>query len=54
MPGARSDSNTALALLEEKYSAEMPFHIAEAYAWRGESDLALNGSTAPTSRAISW
>ena len=39
--GRRSDSDTTLALLKEKYSAEMPFHIAEVYAWRDENDLAF-------------
>jgi tetratricopeptide (TPR) repeat protein len=36
--GRERDSNTALAVLVAKYDADSAFQIAQAYAYRGESD----------------
>jgi tetratricopeptide (TPR) repeat protein len=39
--GRRAESDAAIALLEGKYGDSMAFYIAQAHAWRGESDLAF-------------
>jgi hypothetical protein len=39
--GRRSESDTALAALKDKYAGDSAYQIAEVHAFRGEADLAF-------------
>ena len=40
--GRKADADSALALMKKKYADDRAFNIAEAHAWRGESDFAFD------------